>query len=211
MGPDGVVTGVDISAPILDRAARTAARSNLAQLSFQVADAQADSFAGGPFTAAMSQFGVMFFDDPAAAFTNIRRHLTADGRLCFTCWQPAEENPWAFGAALVDLLPRPPRPVAATSRPGPFSLADPGHVRRLLLEAGFAAVDMTSHRITLDVAEDTVIDAAELALMGVPAGRIPEASALVSQQLAPYRRRGGLLCLPLAFLVVAAQSSSRRP
>ena len=41
---------------------------------------------GGAFDVAISQFGVMFFDEPETAFANIRRQLVSGGRLAFACW-----------------------------------------------------------------------------------------------------------------------------
>jgi SAM-dependent methyltransferase len=204
VGPHGAVTGVDVFAPVVEFAARGAALAGLTNVSFQVADAQRDCLSGGPFTAAMSQFGVMFFTDPTAAFANVRGHLAPGGRFCFTCWQQADRNPWSFAATLADLLP----PTASASgdpAPGPFSLADPGRVQRLLHHAGFADVEVVSHRITVDVPEGTVLDDTELALMGVTEERMHEARALVARQLGPHRLSGGLLRLPLAFLAVAAR------
>ena len=35
-----------------------------------------------------SRFGVMFFDQPIAAFRNIRSAMKPGGRLAFVCWSP---------------------------------------------------------------------------------------------------------------------------
>ena len=48
----------------------------------------------------MSQFGVMFFDEPTVAFTNIRAQMTRGARLAFACWQASANNPWHYSAAL---------------------------------------------------------------------------------------------------------------
>lgn len=42
----------------------------------------------------MSQFGIMFFDDPVAAFTNIRRRLRPGARMTFACGQSRQKNRW---------------------------------------------------------------------------------------------------------------------
>ena len=36
----------------------------------------------------------MFFDDPAAAFANLRKALRRGGRLAFLCWRTRDENPF---------------------------------------------------------------------------------------------------------------------
>ena len=140
VGPAGWITGVDISEPMLARArARTEGLSNF---SFLEADAQSHRFTAGAFDAAFSRFGVMFFADPALAFSNIARALKPGGRLAFVCWRRIEDNPWmsAPSAAVADLLPPPlaSDPLA----PGPFAFADAGRVRDILSEAGFSEIDI---------------------------------------------------------------------
>jgi len=84
VAPDGEVVGVDLSAAVLAFAKRAAERCG--RVRFVHADAQAFRFEPASFDAAFSRFGVMFFTDPAAAFSNIRRSLKPKGRLAFVCW-----------------------------------------------------------------------------------------------------------------------------
>ncbi|MGH6909098.1 MAG: SAM-dependent methyltransferase, partial [Phenylobacterium sp.] len=96
-----------------------------------------------------SRFGVMFFGDPVAAFSNLRAALKAGGRVAFICWRPAAENPWMtppIGSVLAD-MPPPVRPEPGA--PGPFGFADPDLVRRILAEAGFADVAIDRHDVKL--------------------------------------------------------------
>ena len=142
VAPSGVVTGVDISAPMLEVARhRPRAAADLA-LEFRLADAQTEDLGAGAFDALFSRFGVMFFDDPQAAFANLRRALKPGGRLAFVCWRPLPENPWmgAPMAAARDLLP--PTPPADPLAPGPFAFADPERVRGILTEAGFTDISI---------------------------------------------------------------------
>jgi SAM-dependent methyltransferase len=47
----------------------------------------------GSFDAVISRFGVMFFDDPEAAFANLAPALRPGGRLAFVRWQdPSTAN-----------------------------------------------------------------------------------------------------------------------
>ncbi|MBB6582842.1 class I SAM-dependent methyltransferase, partial [Ralstonia solanacearum] len=78
VGAAGHVLGVDISEPLIDRA-RALARPDTPAL-FQVADASSAELPEGAFDILFSRFGVMFFDDPTAAFTHMRRALRAGGR-----------------------------------------------------------------------------------------------------------------------------------
>ena len=90
----GSVVGIDISAPMLEVALhRSRANPSLA-VTFRQVDAQTDDLGPGPFDAAFSRFGVMFFSDPEAAFANIRKSLKPGGRLVFICWRSLAENPW---------------------------------------------------------------------------------------------------------------------
>jgi SAM-dependent methyltransferase len=137
VGLSGAVLGVDVAAPMLERArARAAGRANLR---FAHADAQTHRF-DERFDLVYSRFGVMFFADPVAAFANLGGALRPGGRIAFVCWQGLERNPWVLvplrAAASVVPLPAPPAPGA----PGPFAFADPQRVRGVLAGAGFSEV-----------------------------------------------------------------------
>ena len=81
VGKSGAVLGVDISAPMLDHARQRAAQEPELNLRFEQVDAQTHEFPHAGFDHAFSRFGVMFFDDPVAAFGNIRSALKETGRL----------------------------------------------------------------------------------------------------------------------------------
>lgn len=146
VGPTGQVLGVDISEPMLEVARRRGGEAGLANVSFLAADAQTRAFPPGGFDLAFSRFGVMFFDDPTAAFRNIAAALRPDGRLAFVCWRPLAENPW-MGApmqAALSLLPPMPPPADPTA-PGPFAFADPERLRGILAAAGLVDIDIAPH------------------------------------------------------------------
>ena len=84
----------------------------------------------------------MFFDDPVAAFANIRRALRPAGRLVMMVWQAHERNEW--DVAIRQSLGAAEGPAAGASEgPDPFSLADPPTVKEILQAAGFAGVTFT--------------------------------------------------------------------
>ncbi len=140
VGSGGGVHGVDVSAPMLADARERAAAANLAHVQFSEADAQDHRFDPADFDLLFSRFGVMFFADAAAAFSNLHDALKADARLCFVCWQEIAKNPWmaapAMTAAQFVELPAPQPP----GSPGPFSFADPAHVTAVLQKGGFRDV-----------------------------------------------------------------------
>jgi SAM-dependent methyltransferase len=143
VGTGGSVLGADLSQPLLEIARRRSVE--VAGLEFRQADAQTYPFESGAFDGAFSRFGVMFFDDPVAAFANIRRALRPGGRLAFVCWRPPGENPIMTlpMQAAADLVP--PQPSPEPGAPGPFAFADPDRVRRVLAGAGFEAVEVAPH------------------------------------------------------------------
>jgi SAM-dependent methyltransferase len=134
------ITGVDISEPMLALANELkAANQNAlqAQVEFMVGDASDSLFPNESFDAIYSRFGVMFFDNPPAAFATLREALKPKGQLGFVCWQSPSLNPF-FTAPLqaaLSVLPAP--PPAKPGAPGPFGLADPDIIKHVLAEAGF--------------------------------------------------------------------------
>jgi SAM-dependent methyltransferase len=136
VGAHGRVMGLDLSAPLLARARERSQEQGIANVIWREDDAQSAALPGGHFDLVASRFGVMFFDDPVAAFTNLARAAKPGGRLRFVCWQAKECNPWYTfpSEALAPHIELPPPP----SGPGPFALADAERVRELLDEAGWA-------------------------------------------------------------------------
>ena len=135
----GDALGVDLSSRMLERAREQARADGLDNVTFVQADAQVHRFEPASRDLAMSRFGVMFFEDPRAAFANVRSALRPGGRLVAVVWRALAENEWqrSIRAALAlgrNLPPPPPR------SPGPFALADATHTREILMDAGFTGV-----------------------------------------------------------------------
>jgi SAM-dependent methyltransferase len=142
---EGSALGVDVSAPAIERARELARAEGLRNVTFEHADAQVHRFPHERFDLAISRFGTMFFDDPGAAFANIRRALRPAGRLVMMVWQAHERNEW--DVAIHQSLGAAEGPVAIPSGgPDPFSLADPPAVTQILEAAGFADVAFTDVR-----------------------------------------------------------------
>ncbi len=141
----GSVLGVDLSSQMLELARKNAVEERLTHVEFQQADAQVDPLGAGTFEVAISRFGVMFFEDPVAAFTNIRAALKPGGRLVFLTWATFRENPWVLGIfeALAQHIELPQPPPGPMPGPGPFSFADPDQIRGTLTEAGFHDIEVT--------------------------------------------------------------------
>lgn len=178
VAPSGSVLGVDISARFLEAArARHHGTPNLA---FHLGDAGSESLPGAPFDAAFSRFGVMFFEDPTAAFTHLRGSLRPGGRMAFLCWRAMFENAWMIEPmmALLPYLREPPAPTPPDA-PGPFAFADGDRLRHILAGAGFSGVSIdrwdTAYKLGPSPAE-----AVRISLRIGPVGRL-----IREQQLDP--------------------------
>ncbi|WP_433254937.1 class I SAM-dependent methyltransferase [Streptosporangium sp. CA-135522] len=136
----GHATGIDLSAPMLQRARASAAGEGVANVTFEQGDAQIHPFPTAGFDVAVSRFGIMFFADPVAAFANIGRALRPGGRLAFLSMREMGDNDLGpVFAAMAEHLPFRPA-TTSPGAPGPESLADPDRIREVLGDAGFDAV-----------------------------------------------------------------------
>jgi len=137
----GAVLGVDISAPMLERARRLALEAGLKNIRYELGDAQVHPFKRASFDVIISRFGTMFFADSDAAFANLARASRAGARLVMMVWQSRARNEWA--TAIPDALAVPDSGARLTWGEGLFSLAEPDRVEAILREAGFADVAFT--------------------------------------------------------------------
>lgn len=152
VGRTGAVTAVDVSAELIDEAKRVGATdgSDAAAIDWIVADAQEADFAEDRFDAVISRFGVMFFDDPVAAFVNLRAATTPVGRLVIATWRPRDTCAFqsvgwrAITRALRDWKydVADPDPTA-----GPYAFGVDEFVYQVLGDAGWS--DVTLHDVKL--------------------------------------------------------------
>jgi SAM-dependent methyltransferase len=205
----GHALGADFSRIQVAEARRLAAAAGVANARFEVADAQVHPFGAGSFDVVLSTFGVMFFDDPAAAFGNLRKALRRGGRLAFLCWRTRDENPCFTigfaGAAAVLGLREMPGPDAA------FSLAGTGWAGALLSGAGFGGIEfakadepMLIGRDVDDVLEyERTFPSASEVLTGLSPAQAAELTRQVRDRLAAYASPGGVTMPGAAWLVTA--------
>lgn len=157
LGPTGLCLGVDISAPMVAAAKARAAAEGLASAAFVQADAQTHGFDPEQFDAVISRFGVMFFDDAAAAFANIRRAARRRAKLAFVAWRSPAENPFmtTAGRAAAPILPHLPAP--NPDAPGPFAFADGDRVQRILEASGWTDIAIRPIDVPSGVAEKDLL------------------------------------------------------
>jgi ubiquinone/menaquinone biosynthesis C-methylase UbiE len=134
--------GLDISEPLVNVASSRARAATIDNVDFVVADAQTHVFEDA-FDLIVSQFGLMFFDDPLAGFTNLRHALSPGGRIVFVSWQGLEVNEWlmTIGQALAAHATLPTLG-GLTAGPGMFALKDADETTTLLTSAGFTQVNV---------------------------------------------------------------------
>ena len=191
VGPDGAVTGVDISP---DQVAAARVRPGNEHAGFMVCDAGTWPFEAGSYDALFSRFGCMFFNDPPAAFANLRRALKPDGRAVLTVWHDLKRNPWAAIPARVGAEALGPAEPPAPGTPGPFAWADPMTFQPILEGAGFSGLEWTEQPILMRIGEVGPEGPVERAVammlrIGVLARRLkgmpPETRTMVAERLAP--------------------------
>jgi SAM-dependent methyltransferase len=175
VGPRGAVLGVDLSAPFLSVAREDARFAGMANVTFRLVDAQTEPFAPD-HDLVFSRFGSMFFDDPGAAFRNLRSALRPGGQLLLIVWRRLDENEWAALPRKIALahLPAPPdKPPSARPwpSPGPFSLAKPDVTRAILAAAGWTAIEIEPVDTEMTVGR-TIADAVSFQLAIGPAGEV---------------------------------------
>lgn len=209
VGPTGAVTGFDVSDPMLAVARRRAAEAGL-PVSFLNGDVQTHDFEPGSADRAFSRFGVMFFEDPTAAFANLATALRPGGTLAFVCWQSMAENAWMavpLGAARPHMPPQPPADPAA---PGPFAFADPERIRTILSAAGYDDIEIDGHKQAIgnNSLERTLHLSLNVGPLGTVLRESPGAHATIAEAvhkaLMPYERDGVVL-LPSASWIVRAR------
>lgn len=215
VGPAGQVLGVDISDVMLARAHERVVAAAARQVTLLRADAATHRFAPASVDAIYSRFGVMFFDDPGAAFANLRAALAPAGRLSFVCWQAQDVNPWSLIPlrAARSVLPNAPLPPPLEGGPGPFSLADRQVINDLLATAGFHAIDIAPRATPVHIGAAHTLDAATDYLMRIgPAARLagandaathPAMRAAIAHALAPFAGETGVWLDAAVWLVTA--------
>jgi SAM-dependent methyltransferase len=206
----GDALGVDLSVVMLERAHALAEQDGLTNVRFVRGDAQVHKFDEAAIDLAVSRFGVMFFGDPTAAFTNLARAVRSGGRTVFLCWQDLLDNEWILvptSAAAAHV----PLPERSPDEPGPFSLGDLNRVRTILAAAGWRDVNVDEIREPLRLgadADDTLaflrgIGSVRRLFEDVDEATIGRTMDSLRAALVSYETPGGVVLGSAAWLVSA--------
>ena len=211
--PGGRLICSDAVEEMLDIARERAPEQGIDNVEFKLLELEWIDLDTASVDAVLCRWGLMFLPDPADAAAEMRRVLRPGGRVATATWAEPEHNPWAAipTRALVELgHVEPPDPQA----PGMFSLAEPGRLRELLLDAGFTEVEVeviefSSLRPGIDAYLDETTD------LSVPFGQAREGLderqwdavvERVSQLAQAFVAEDGTLRLPARSLVGSASA-----
>ena len=205
--------GVDIAEPMITRARERAHEQGLPNARFEVADAQTAAFESEFHDIVISRFGVMFFDDPAAAFAYLRTALRPDGRIVFVCWQILADNEWVRVPALAAATHVPLPDLGEPGAPGPFAFGDAERLRTLLAQSGFRDIGIEGVADTILLGGGGSVEDAVDFLRGTGMARalfaeaspddVARAIDAVREALAPYQTPEGIRLGAAAWLVNA--------
>lgn len=220
-GAPANVVALDISAPLLDHARLRFSANGSGIFETVLGDASTYPFAPHSFDLAVSRFGLMFFEDPAAGFAHLKRSLRPGARLAFAVWASLADNPWftlprqAAVAVLGDPDAGAPPPLPLT--PGPFQLADREELRGVLSSAGYTAINIDTRQIPL-VNPCSLDEAVELSTTIGPVSRIMRDQQGSEADLAQIRARlsdlmaefvtQDAVTIPTSIHIVTAQSAN---
>jgi ubiquinone/menaquinone biosynthesis C-methylase UbiE len=204
------VIGLDVSPDLIAMAQQRAKGAHPAP-EFVLGDAANWILPGFAPDLIVSRHGVMFFDDPVAAFAHLRAIAAPGAALVFSCFRAPAENPWA--STLAQLLDQ---PLAQNPRaPGPFAFADRAYVESILHAAGWQdiAFEAVNFGYIAGQGADPIADALDFFARIGPAaptlraldaaGRVA-AEAKIRDWLEPHRV-GDQVVLQAAAWIVSAQ------
>jgi ubiquinone/menaquinone biosynthesis C-methylase UbiE len=167
-------------------------------VAWDTVDMTAIPYVDNHFDLVVAQFGVMLVPDKLLALQNIFRVLKNDGKLVFSVWGNADDNPvWKITADFVnEYLEK----EVWNLYNGPFSMQDESLVFNILKEAGFRKFSVENVRITGTIGSAAL--ATKGFIHGLPVGALIEQDSPgklpVVEELLEERMRNQLGDLPLA-------------
>ena len=138
VGGNGFVAGLDANPGMLAVADQLAP-----SIEWRVGVAESLPYESESFESVISQFGLMFFQDSAAALSEMKRVLAPGGRTAVAIWESLENSEaYPTEVALLERLAGQP---AADALRAPFVLGDKAALTNMFKDAGFASVEITTH------------------------------------------------------------------
>ena len=211
VGPSGRVAALDISDAMLAEGEARAAAAGLSNIDWRRADAATAELDG--YDLLVSNFGLMFFGDPVAAFAHMRAAARPGARMAFVSWRSLAENPWIGVPMEAAAGHLPPRPKPDPEAPGMFAFADPERLTRILTAAGWTSPRIEGLDADIDIAagrgldeavvQSTQIGAVNSWLRNQPADIVSAATKSIRAALTPHTD-GASVRLPAAVWLVSS-------
>ncbi|MFI5706285.1 class I SAM-dependent methyltransferase [Kribbella sp. NPDC051620] len=214
LAPRGRVVLTDLSAEMLDVAARRAAAQGIANIETKACSADDLPFADASFDSVSVRFGYMFFPDMGKATAEFARVLKPGGRLAASVWVSPEQNPWT-SIAMDAIATETELPAPLPGAPTMFRCAAPGYITALYEQAGLH--DIAEWNVPLElvtdspaqywsmISEHVSLAVAALQQLDAPAQARIRAHALTN--VTPFKKNGQIRVPGLARCIVGTKPS----
>jgi ubiquinone/menaquinone biosynthesis C-methylase UbiE len=210
VGPDGLVTCLDISGDMLAFAETRARAAGLSNVSFLEADIEALELAPASLDVVLSRATIMYTSDPLETLRRLHTALRPGGRLAVAVWATPDRVAFATPVAvMIEMLGvEPPAP-----GPGPFALGADGALEELVRDAGFTDVVTGTALAVYETAtaeactqwiRDVAPPITEL-IADEPASVQQDVWNRVTRSWAPFQDSDGTVRLPCTAICVAAR------
>jgi O-methyltransferase / aklanonic acid methyltransferase len=147
VGPQGHVTGIDLSGMMIQENREAIKRLGLQNIEAREMDAEYIEFPDASFDCVLCSFAIFFFPQLDRALSEMRRVLKPDGRIAVTTWAGTRDEQWKWFDELIETyLPSEPEPKQisdpqSTSKPI-FNTSE--GLEAILTSAGFVDIKVVS-------------------------------------------------------------------
>ena len=202
VAPGGAVIGLDANHEML-----AVARRKTADIEWRDGRAESLPFAAESFDAVISQFGLMFFDDRAAALREMWRVLRPGGHLAVAVCDALDRSPGY--AALAALLQRLFGPPVADAFRAPFVLGDEATLLALCDQAGIVDAKVGRREGTVRFASIDDLVSTERACVWTLGGLLSDAQfeqllTAAQRELLPFTEADGNVAFTMPALLITA-------
>jgi ubiquinone/menaquinone biosynthesis C-methylase UbiE len=200
-GRSGAVTGLDPNPAMLD-----VARKKPVRVDWREGRAEDLPFADASFDAVVSQFGMMFFDDPGRALVEMRRVLAPGGRVAVAVFDAIETAPGYD--ALAKLLDRLFGRRVGDALRAPFALGDAARLHELA-QSAFRGATVVRYEGAVTFPSIAELIDTEHACIWTLGGLIDHTQAEqlrreAEQELLPFVASDGTVAFTMPALIVSA-------
>jgi ubiquinone/menaquinone biosynthesis C-methylase UbiE len=143
VGPQGNVTGIDLSNEMVKETGREIERRDLQNVNVQVMDAEHPEFNDGSFDVVFCSFAIFFFPQLERALSEMIRVLKPGGRVAVSTWGPLDQSAKWYTDLLEFYLPEKKQQPGSQSKRGSV-FNTPEGLKDILRSAGFTHIEILS-------------------------------------------------------------------